>query len=128
MSTAVMQPPDLLRRFVPTPYSSFIETGRGILKIQSNDGAFSYRPKPYRISENRPLECVLIRDHEVPQYPRTVIFQHGELSTVVLREGGHIHFDHDVGEIIGFVSPEIDTSVIIHWIERLLSLAEPKHE
>ena len=46
-----VQPPDLLRRFVPTPYYSIVETKNGTVGIRSNDGAFSYHRKPEAASD-----------------------------------------------------------------------------
>lgn len=122
--TAVAPVPDLLRRFVPAPFQSYVETTHGLLRICSNDDAFSYFPRPYRLSGARVYECVLIRDSEVPTRSKTLLLKQGELVSVLLAEGGHLHLDTGTRELFGFLSHLTETAVVIQWIERLLSIAE----
>jgi hypothetical protein len=120
--TAVAPVPDLLRRFVPTPFQSYVETAHGLVHIRSSHEAFLYLPRPYRLSSARVYECVLIHDSEVPSRSKTLLLKQGELVSVLLAEGGHLHLDTGTRELFGFISHVTETAVIIQWIERLLSI------
>jgi hypothetical protein len=122
------QPPDLLRRFVPTPYFSIIETSRGPVGIRSNDGAFSYHRKPDAASDAATINCVLIRDDSVPTRSQTLMLEQGEILTLLIAEGAHLHLDGPKKEILGFARNSLDTLVILYWIERLLTQKWTGHE
>jgi hypothetical protein len=122
------QPADLLRRFVPTPYYSVVETSGGPVGIHSNDGAFSYHRKPEAASDTATIKCVLIRDDSVPTRPQTLLLEQGEILTVLVAEGAHLHLDKARQEILGFAHNSLDTLVILYWIERLLTHGATSHE
>ncbi len=123
-----VQPPDLLRRFVPTPYYSIVETKNGTVGIRSNDGAFSYHRKPEAASDAAAINCVLIRDDSVPTCPQTLLLEQGEILTLLIAEGAHLHLDRVKREILGFARNSLDTLVILYWIERLLIHSATSHE
>jgi len=122
------QPPDLLRRFVPTPYYSIVETSSGPVGIRSNDGAFSYHRKPEAASDAATINCVLIRDDSVPTRPQTLLLEQGEILTLLIAEGAHLHLDGPKKEILGFARNSLGTLVILYWIERLLTHDGTGHE
>lgn len=122
-----MNPPDLLRRFVPTPYYSIVETSSGLVGIRSNDGAFSYHRKPQPPSEPAVINCVLIRDDAVPTRPRTLLLEQGDILTLLVAEGAHLHLDQSQQELLGFARSSLDTLVILYWIERLLTHGTTSH-
>ena len=116
-----VEPPDLLHRFVPTPYHSIVETKNGPIGIRSNDGAFSYHRKPEAALDAAAFNCVLIRDDAVPARPETLLLEQGEILTLLVAEGAHLHLDQGRKEILGFARNSLDTLVILYWIERLLT-------
>lgn len=122
MTQSANHVPDLLRRFVPTPFHSVILTGRGRLRVRSNDNAFASDGVP-ATGEEKLLDCVLVRDNEVPVSSRSRWIEQGEVLTAVIAEGAHLHFDRVTGEIVGFARNSIDTITILYWIDRLLARA-----
>jgi hypothetical protein len=123
-----VDPPDLLHRFVPTPYYSIVETKNGPVGIRSNDGAFSYHRRPEAAPDAATIVCVLIRDDSVPIRLQTLLLEQGEILTLVIAEGAHLHLDKPKKEILGFARNSLDTVVILYWIERLLTHGATGHE
>ena len=111
--------PDLLRRFVPTPYIFLKGEGPNRIYVESNDLEIalsvrnSYIPQP---QENRAggLFCRLIRDTDGPVEGTEIsIVTDGALR--VLHRGQETVLIHDAerSELLGFVSPSVEIHTLV---------------
>ena len=116
--------PDLLRRFVPTPYVFSKCDGRNRLSVESNDLeiALSVRQAGiFRCKSNRAggLLCKLIRDMAGPvDGSEIAIVSHGALRVLYLGRGTILIHDHERSELLGFIARNVT-------VQELVSLLTP---
>jgi hypothetical protein len=111
--------PDLLRRFVPTPYIFHKGEGPNQIRVESNDleialsvrNSFIAQPQGNRAGG---LFCRLIRDTDSPVGETEIsIVIDGALR--VLHRGQETVLIHDVerSELLGFVSPDVEVYTLV---------------
>ena len=105
--------PDLLRRFVVTPYLFTNGSGMSRLHIESNDLeiALSLRRSPivqrWGIRTGG-LLCKVIRDFTGPvDRSKAFLFSDGELRVLHMGRGTVLMYDRERSELLGFVSRNV---------------------
>jgi hypothetical protein len=112
--------PDLLCRFIPTPYVVNATIGRKDIRIESNDLSITFRLRR-RAFDRKECEIPvvrlkLIRDKSIRgQWKDSLILESGSLRTVVCDSGPMLIHDHDRSELFGFLASMDD-------IEKLLNM------
>ena len=107
-----LDPPDLLRRFIPTPLKATYRIGPFRVTVQTND--FSLLPTlPSQadpgISDDCNLKWKLVRDTgssgllETPTFVTT-----GALTVVEMGPACLLGLDHERRELLGFIGADID--------------------
>ena len=125
--------PDLLRRFVPTPYVFNQNNGPNRFCIQSNDLeiALAIRRSPIvqRYGEKSGgLFCQFIRDVIAPVESSEVsILSDGPLRVLNLGAGTILIYDHERSELLGFVSCNVEPQTLISSLIPML-LNPPNEE
>jgi hypothetical protein len=111
--------PDLLRRFVATPYIFRKGEGPNRIYVESNDLeiALSIRnffiPQPQQ-SRTGGLFCKLIRDSNGPvSGPEISIVTDGALRVLHLGQETVLIHDVERAELLGFVSPSVEISTLV---------------
>jgi hypothetical protein len=108
--------PDLLRRFVATPYSSTFSIGNAFVVLETNDISLSraiQREIPQlvaRTSEQfeRYEYWKLIRDETAPRGGSDIsVLSSAPLETLLVGNGTIIAVDRERQEVLGFVAPDI---------------------
>lgn len=107
------QHPDLLRRFVATPYVFIKLNGADQIAIESNDLEIALNVRnsgAVQRQANRAggLFCRLIRDVAGPvDGSETSIISDGVLRILLLGRGTILIHDHEKSELLGFVSRNV---------------------
>jgi hypothetical protein len=125
MNTCAPGVPDLLRRFVPTPYE-LESVFRGVrLAIQTNDSELiSAMQRRAETPETEPvthslLSVKVVRDREAPVDGSTVaLLTAGPLTTLTVGVGTLLTLDIQRHEILGFLASSVSSE---RFIEDLLS-------
>jgi hypothetical protein len=111
--------PDLLRRFVPTPYVFSKGDGLNRLFIESNDLeiALSVRHSD-RIHRQSTLAgglfCKLIRDMACPVYDSEMtIISDGALRVLYLGQGTTLIHDRERSELLGFIARDVQVQKLV---------------
>jgi hypothetical protein len=113
MTDGTIWHPDLLRRFVPTPYIFSKGDGPSRLCVESNDLEIALSVRDSSILErqgNRAggLLCKVIRDMAAPVDGSEVsIVSDGALRILRLGRGTILIHDLERSELLGFVSPNV---------------------
>ena len=111
--------PDLLRRFVPTPYVFIKDEGPNRIYIESNDLEIALTVRGSLITRsgaNRTggFHCRLIRDTHGPVGGSQVsILTDGAVRTLYLGQGTILIHDIERAELLGFVSPSVDAHTLV---------------
>jgi len=105
--------PDLLRRFVPTPYVFSRCDGPNRFQVESNDLeiALSVRQSviaPRQGNRNGGLICKLIRDTASPvDRSEITIVSNGTLRILYQGTGTILIHDHERSELLGFIASNV---------------------
>jgi hypothetical protein len=110
--------PDLLRRFVETPYAASFVSGDANVRIESNEMAIITEIHS-AITLHNDLETEvsywrLIRDEAAPcDGKELTILSSGPLSTLLLGTGTVIAVDHERGEVLGFLASDVSAEEFV---------------
>jgi hypothetical protein len=124
--------PDLLRRFVPTPYVFNQHDGPNRLCIQSNDLGIALAVRRSSIVQRcgeKPggLFCQFIRDVGAPVADSEVsVLSDGPLRVLSLGPGTILIYDHERSELLGFVSCNVKLQTLISSL--IPTLLNPPNE
>jgi hypothetical protein len=120
MTDELCSHPDLLRRFVPTPYvfSKFDGSNRFI--VESNDLEIALGVRHYDIVHregNRAagdLVCKLIRDMTGPMdYSEITIVSDGVLRALYVGRGTTLIYDRERSELLGFIARTVPVQELV---------------
>ena len=120
--------PDLLQRFVPTPYVFAFGEPRNVIRIESNDLELArgvlLACKLRHDSEPVVLYWKIIRDWLAPQDGDDVsILLDNPIRTVLVGSGTILSFDQDKREVLGFLSPSASVDQLVNtWIPLLIDM------
>ena len=111
--------PDLLRRFLPTPYVFSKFDGPNRICIESNDLEIALSVRDSIIIERRGnraggLLCKIIRDTAAPVDGSEIsIVSDGALRVLHLGKGTILVHDRERSELLGFVSRNVKTKELV---------------
>jgi len=111
--------PDLLRRFVPTPYVFGRYDGPNRLLVESNDLEIALSVRQSVIAHrqgnrNGGLICKLIRDTASPVVGSEItIVSNGTLRVLYLGTGTILIHDHERSELLGFIARNVNTQELV---------------
>jgi hypothetical protein len=111
--------PDLLRRFVPTPYVFSKRDGPNRLFVESNDLeiALSVRQAGFVHRQSKRawgLVCKLIRDMAGPvDGSEITIISDGALRVLYLGRGTVLIHDHERSELFGFIARNVKVEELV---------------
>lgn len=111
--------PDLLRRFVATPYVFCSGIGKKRLCIQSNDLAIALSVRRSCITHrfkgsSDVLVWKLIRDSVGPEDGAQILtISDGTLRTLHLGAGTVLIYDRERAEVLGFISATLETNQLV---------------
>jgi hypothetical protein len=113
MSPETSHAPDLLQRFVATPHSSVFCTGRGCVRLDTNDPTLANTIQTATVCREKSdapedSDWKLIRDEQAPCGGKEVsVLSAGPIGTVLLGRGTVIAVDQERREVLGFIAPDI---------------------
>ena len=118
MTNVPCRHPDLLRRFVPTPYVFSKCDGPARICVESNDLeiALGIRSGILKRQGNRSGElfCKLIRDMNAPvDDSEILIVSDGTLRVLYLGRGTILIYDYERSEILGFISRNVRVQELV---------------
>ena len=111
--------PDLLRRFVPTPYVFTKSDGPNQIFVESNDLEIALAVRRAglvhgRDAQARGLFCKLIRDMAGPvRSSEMTIVTDGALRVLYLGLGTILIHDHERSELFGFVARNVKVEELV---------------
>jgi hypothetical protein len=111
--------PDLLRRFVATPYTFRKYDGANRICVESNDLEIALSVRRSGIiqrqgSRTGGLHCKLIRDMAGPVDSSEIsIISDGTLQTLRLGRGTILIHDLERSELLGFISPNVKAKELV---------------
>jgi hypothetical protein len=111
--------PDLLRRFVATPYTFRKYDGANRICVESNDLEIALSVRRSGIiqrqgSRTGGLHCKLIRDMAGPVDSSEIsIISDGTLQTLRLGRGTILIHDLERSELLGFISPNVKANELV---------------
>jgi hypothetical protein len=111
--------PDLLRRFVPTPYVFGKDDGPNRLFVESNDLEIALSVRHTVIAHRQAnrtgrLTCKLIRDMAGPVDGSEMrIVSDGTLRVLYLGTGTILIHDHERSELLGFISRNVKVQELV---------------
>lgn len=103
------EPPDLLRRFVPTPYQKCLQRDDLRLLVKTNDERLLQAAGGTGSDgEGRHAEWTMVADAEMPPELGDALVVHGPMTTYLsFGQACYVAVDHENEEITGFVSAGI---------------------
>lgn len=119
MTTELCWHPDLLRRFVPTPYVFSTCDGSNQLFVESNDLEIALSVRRSGIlrrqcSQESGLFCRLIRDMDAPvDDSEMTMVSDGALRVLCLGQGTILFYDRERSELLGFISRNVRVQELI---------------
>ena len=120
MTTEFCWHPDLLRRFVPTPYGFSTCDGSNQLFVESNDLEIALSVRRSGIfhrqcsREGGGLFCKLIRDMTAPvDASEMTIVSNGPLRVLCLGQGTILIYDRERLELLGFINRNVQVQELI---------------
>jgi hypothetical protein len=119
MTNVPCRHPDLLRRFVPTPYVFSKCDGPARICVESNDLeiALGIRRSGILKRDGNPrdeLFCKFIRDLNAPVDDSEIsIVSDGTLRVLYLGRGTILIYDHERSEILGFISRNVRVQELV---------------
>ncbi len=113
MSERMPPPPDLLRRFTPTPYVFELRMDERCIRIEADDLEVALAVRDAcrtRSANDEPvLHWRLIRDSGVPRYGEELaMFATGELKTLLHKSGTLLIADRKRREVFGFIGAGLE--------------------
>ena len=108
--------PDLLRRFVATPYIFSKYNGVNPICVASNDLEIALSVRRACIIQCRGggLLCKLIRDMTAPvDESKISVVSNGTLRILQLGRGTILIYDHERSEILGFISRNVKAEELV---------------
>jgi hypothetical protein len=111
--------PDLLRRFVATPYTFSRYDGANRICVESNDLEIALSVRRSGIVQRQGsraggLHCKLIRDMAGPADSSEIsIVSNGTLQVLCLGRGTILIHDPERSELLGFVSPNVKAKELV---------------
>ncbi len=110
--------PDLLRRFVETPYAVGFGSGDATVRIESNEFAIVNNMHSTMVSqggfETEILNWRLIRDEEAPCDGKDLtILTAGAVTTLLAGTGTIIAIDHERREVLGFIAANVSAEEFV---------------
>ena len=119
MTNVPWRHPDLLRRFVPTPYVFSKCDGPARICIESNDLEIALGIRrsgilKCRENQSRELFCKLIRDLKAPVDDSEMsILSDGTFRVLCLGKGTILIYDHERSEVLGFISHNVKVQELV---------------
>jgi uncharacterized protein YebE (UPF0316 family) len=113
MNAATPTVPDLLRRFVPTPYVALVEIGDLAVRVETNDLAIIAEMQGVGVQSNapdsvEPLFLKVIRDQDVPGNGRDItLLSAYPLAAFLMGTGTVFALDCERREALGFIAQEV---------------------
>jgi hypothetical protein len=112
-SATYQAPPDLLRRFVPTPLRTRFRIGTATVMVETNDFALlPALPLECGSPELVPskLEWKLVRDPDAHGLLReTALLSWGQVTVAAMGAACVLGVDHERGELLCFIGADVDT-------------------
>jgi hypothetical protein len=108
--------PDLLRRFVATPYIFSKYNGANPICVASNDLEIALSVRRSGIIQCRAdgLLCKLIRDMTAPvDGSKISVVSNGTLRILQLGRGTILIYDHERSELLGFISRNVKAQELV---------------
>jgi hypothetical protein len=118
--------PDLLRRFVPTPYQCRVQLNGVDLDLHTNDSELISelsRPADHELVGclKLSLSAKIVRDDDAPSdQSETIVLSSEAVVTILMGTGTILCLDCECRELLGFVAPHVSASDVVN---SLLSLA-----
>jgi hypothetical protein len=119
MTTEPRWHPDLLRRFVATPYVFIKSDGSSRISVESNDLEIALSVRQSRIVQHQGngaggLLCKLIRDMAGPVGGSEIsIVSNGALRVLQLGRGTILIHDRARSELLGFISRDVKVQELV---------------
>lgn len=111
-SNGYTDPPDLLRRFVPTPFSAVFPTGFGGILIQTNDPSLlpgASLDTAAEVTQLPTMKWKLVRDLDASgPLQEPIILSSPPLTIITMGMSCLAAFDRDRGELLGFIGAGVD--------------------
>jgi hypothetical protein len=110
--------PDLLRRFVETPYAVSFTSGDATVRIEANEFALLNKMHGAMVSQNgfgtEILTWKLIRDEAAPCDGKelTILF-FGPLNVILAGTGTVIAIDREQREVLGFIAANVSSDEFV---------------
>lgn len=111
--------PDLLRRFVPTPYVFSGWNGPNRLLVESNDLGIALNVRRARVVHRQGnlaggIVCKLIRDMAGPVDDSEItVVSNGALRVLYLGRGTILIHDHERSELLGFLARNVKAEELV---------------
>lgn len=111
--------PDLLRRFVPTPYVFDRHDGSNRFLVESNDLEIALNVRNSIVAHrqanrNGGLICKLIRDTTSPvDGSEITLVSNGTLQILYLGTGTILIHDHERSELLGFIGRNVKAQELV---------------
>lgn len=121
-------PPDLLRRFVATPYHTVIRAKNSHCRVMSNDSDLIECLRELSLASNRSNRadwvCRILRDIDRPVgAEKEISFGHDGLHVECYQSGTQFVVDWESREIFGFIAPGDEVSDVVGRLVSLLHRA-----
>ena len=113
MSPETSHVPDMLRRFVATPYSSLFCIGSTYVRLETNDPFLANTIQKATVcleksDAQEDSDWKLIRDKQAPRGGKEVsVLSAGPIGAVLLGPGTVIAVDRERREVLGFIAPDV---------------------
>lgn len=118
--------PDLLRRFVYTPYTISVCLCGKTFSLRSNDtdiiDCLRGESESSSSDPSPDWACILVRDHESPFCaPINIFFGHDELEIDTYVGGTQIVVDYQTKEVFGFIAANEPGGHVVELLIRVLA-------
>lgn len=110
-SAVYPEPPDLLKRFVPTPLRANLRFGDVEVLAQTNDSSILNVLRQYedhRSAPHQPFVWTLVRDSVEALLLQPTLIHRGQVTFVNMGRACVIAIDHDTRELFGFLGTAVD--------------------
>jgi hypothetical protein len=115
VTESVMRHPDLLRRFVATPYVFNVLLGGHNACMRSNDLEIALSMRRLCLLGGTTIrDWKIIRDAVAPAGGKAVlVLRAGSLRTLYQGTGTVLAYDQERSELLGFVAPDVDADHLV---------------
>lgn len=127
-------PPDLMRRFTPTPYVFELNSGTGVIRIEAEDLQLALSLRHVCSAQSADIgepivfwRLVRERRGAMPQAAESIFFSSGKLRMLLHGTGTLLIQDMERREVLGFIGAEVQVTQLTEKLIPLLrcSYAEP---